>query len=104
MENLQLLEGSHLSLLKTEQEGDLQGRLAYVDDLEGSNSGGVCRKHLMQGRHWIHKRLLPVSMVRSCGTGGVPMEKLAMNCIPDDSAMTGTSASLVATPLALDTR
>lgn len=50
--------------------------------------GTDCSKHLIQGRHWTHKRLLPVSMVTSWGTGGSPTEKFARNWAPVSSAIT----------------
>lgn len=78
------------------QEGEEHGKAVNVEDLEGSNKGLDWPKHLVQGRHWIHNRLLPVSMVRRCATAGSPNEKLAINCVELSSAKTSARVSSVA--------
>lgn len=53
----------------------VQGRVLYVEELDGSNNGVACVKHSTQGLHWVQMRSLPVSKIAEKGRLGVPMAK-----------------------------
>lgn len=66
--------------------GESYGRSSYAEDSKGSKIGVDCQKQSAQGRHCTHKRSLPVSMLSSCGTGGLPMDKFTRKAWPRSSA------------------